>query len=252
MYRRLSALLLCFLLLLLFISHLYSQDIELKEQPDRAVYLYQDGMPRDVVDLEEYTQSGKIEPLTSHEILPPKIVTGPAPEPYPAIGMMEKRYEQLGESSDASDGIWFINGNLWVPGKWAIVRWKIRIPDANERLASEFAEDITLSLWVDWNNDKKWSQNEKMLCENINLQEYFPTFQPDIDVYYLAMFRVPSAAMFESLSEGVTKAENKVWARGVISYNDPDTSPDGECLFGECEDYNINYFEILKDKKTQI
>ena len=51
------------------------------------------------------------------------------------------------------------------------------------------------------------------------------------------------------MSEGNQRVEVKVWARGVLSYDDPDASPDGECLCGESEDFQINYFEILKKIK---
>jgi hypothetical protein len=43
----------------------------------------------------------------------------------------------------------------------------------------------------------------------------------------------------------------KLWARGVLSYDDPDVSPDVEQLFGEAEDYQVSYFETrgMKEKR---
>ena len=251
MYKNFSVLFMCFLCLLLLFSNLHTQELVLEQKTGKVVYLCQKDLPLDVMDLQTFLQTGEIQLVSGAEILPPRITPGPAPAPYPVIDIKEKRIEQLGLSSEVCDGIWFVNANLWHPNKWALVWWKVYIPEANLRLASEFNEDITLSLWVDWNQDRKWSQNEKMLCETINLHEYFPMLESTLEIRYMTMFRIPEAAMFAAMSEGNERIETKVWARGVISYDDPDTSPDGECLFGEYEDFNIHYFEILKDKKIK-
>lgn len=251
MNKKYSTFFMCLLCLLLSFSHLHAQDLVLEQRTGKVVYLYQKDLPLDVMDLQVFLQTGEIELVTGQEILPPRITPGPAPAPYPEIDIKEKGMEQLGLSSESCDGIWFVNANLWHPQKWALVWWKIFIPDANQRLASEFDEDITLSLWVDWNQDKKWSQSEKALCETVNLHEYFPMLEQTLEIRYMTMFRVPEASMFATMSEGNERIEIRVWARGVMSYDDSDTSPDGECLFGEYEDYHIHYFEILKDKKIK-
>ncbi|MCK4537729.1 MAG: hypothetical protein KAV42_02905 [Candidatus Krumholzibacteria bacterium] len=251
MYKKYFVPFMCFLCLLLPFSNIHSQELILEQRTGRVVYLCQEDIPLDVMDLQMFLQTGEIQLVTGGEILPPRITPGPAPAPYPAIDIKEKGIEQLGLSSENCDGIWFVNANLWHPKKWALVWWKIYIPDANQRLASEFGEDITLSLWVDWNHDRKWSQNEKVLCEAVNLQEYFPMLEPTLEIRFMSMFRIPEASLLYVMSEGNEMVEVKVWARGVMSYDDPDTSPDGECLFGEYEDYNIHYFEILKDKKIK-
>ena len=243
MHRRKTMLLVCLLCLSSVISFVYAQQFTPVEQPARIIYLYSGDLPADV-DLNAYSETGEVVLLGGQEVLPPKITPGPAPEPYPHVHVWDMGIEQLGESMTECDGIWFTNANLWHPKKWALVRWKIRVPDCHERDGSEFAQDLTVSLWVDWNQDRTWSKNELALRENINIQEHFPNVGPNMDIMYLTMFRIPETSFWEATGEGAEKHETKLWVRGVLSYDDPDCSPDGESLFGEVEDYQINFFEI--------
>jgi len=210
------------LCLLFAISTLYAQITEapIEALNSKVIYLYQEGLSEDV-DLETYSRTGEVI-LQGQDILPPKITPGPAPDYYPHVHMWEKGMEQLGESPDECDGIWFVNGNLWHPNKWALVRWKIRIPNANERMATEFEQDVNLHLWVDFNNDRAWGKNEKMLEEHLNLGEYFPTSSPYIEISYLTKFRIPDDFDFALIAGTVDKIEGRVWVRGIISYDDPD------------------------------
>lgn len=236
-------LLTCLLCLIFIVSIPYAQQFVPMEQPARVIRLYAEDLPPEV-DLESYLQTGEVKLLGGHDILPPKITPGPAPDPYPHVHVWEKGVEQLGESPDECDGIWFVNGNLWHPKKWALVRWNIRIPLSDDRFASEFEEDVTLSLWVDWNQDRMWGKNERVLNESLNIHEHFPHMGPFMEISYLTKFRIPETTVVEIMGKGAVKYETRLWARGVLSYDDPDVSPDGECLFGEVEDYLINYFEI--------
>lgn len=208
------------------------------------IYLAQDGVSTEV-DLDEFISSGQIKP-TNGFAGSQKVQPGPAPSPYPHVHVWEKAMEQMGESSTTCDGIRFINGNLWVPNKKALVLWKIRIPQASLRLASEFEQNLTLSLWVDWNQDKMWGKNETMLVENLNFQEYFPTDADYIEVQYLSWFWIPYDSDFYPMSKpstgGAPRNSKKLWVRCALSYDDPDVSADGECLFGEVEDYLVTYF----------
>ena len=237
---------------LLFAISALNAQVKVPLQPlnSNVIYLYQEGLPQEV-DIETYSRTGEVVLLQGKDILPPKITPGPAPGYYPHVHMWEKGIEQLGDSPDDCDGIWFINANLWHPKKWALVRWKIRIPNADQRSATEFEQDVNLHLWVDFNNDRAWGKNEKMLEEHLNLQEYFPTSSSFIEISYLTMFRIPATAELAYTAGTVDKIEGRVWARGIISYDDPDTSPDGECLFGEVEDYHINWFEIMEPEKKK-
>ena len=246
MHKHKTVLLMCFLCLILTISVPYAQQIVPLEQPANIIRLYSADMPADV-DLQTYVETGEVKLLGGIEILPPKIKPGPAPDPYPHIHVWEQGIAQLGESFEAVDGIWFVNGNLWHPKKWALVRWNIRVPDSNERYASEFEQDLTVSLFVDWNQDRMWSKNELVLREHININEHFPHIGPELQISYLTKFRIPEVHIWESLGRGAEKYTTKVWVRGVLSYDDPDCSADAESLFGEYEDYEINYFEIEHD-----
>jgi hypothetical protein len=149
--------------------------------------------------------------------------------------------------------MWFINGNLWQPHKIALVLWKIRIPNASVRLASEFERDLTLSLWVDSNEDNAWGKSERVLGESFNIGWLFPNDWSRIEIWYLSWFQIPSVTTFDANCGGgkVTKYTTKLWARGAISYDDADASPAGELLFGEVEDYRFNYFEIRYPEKQR-
>lgn len=243
-------LLACFLCLVFASSNTYAQQVAFVEQPTKVIRLYSENLPANI-DLNAYLETGEVVLLGGKEILPPKITPGPAPAPYPHVHVWETEVEQLGESRTACDGIWFTNANQWLPNKWAIVQWLIRIPNCDERDASEFAQDLTVSLWVDWNQDRTWSKNELALREHLNIHQQFPDIGPNMEITYLTMFRIPETDFWESMGEGAEKHETKLWARGALSYDDPDCSPDGESIFGEVEDYQINFFEIDYDVKIK-
>ncbi len=40
-----------------------------------------------------------------------------------------------------------------------------------------------------------------------------------------------------------------LWVRGIVSYDDPDVSPDGEQIFGEVEDYRVAYMKTPRNMK---
>ncbi len=243
-------LLACLLCLVFAVSILYAQQFAFVEQPTRVIRLYNQNLP-DNIDLEAYLERGEVVLRGGQEILPPKITPGPAPAPYPHVHVWETGIEQLGESKTACDGIWFTNANQWRPNKWAVVIWYIRVPECDKRDEIEFAQDLTVSLWVDWNQDRTWSKSELALREHINIHEYFPALGPNMEISYLTMFRIPETSFWETMGEGAQKYETKLWARGALSYDDPDCSPDGESLFGEVEDYQINFFEIDHDVKAK-
>ena len=230
MFLRKLAFLTLLLSLILLPSTLYA---------GKVIYLYQQGVETDV-NLAQYVAGSGIE-VVSGFAGDQKVMPGPAPEPYPHVHMWEMGMEQLGESSDACDGIRLVNGNMWVPGKKALVLWTIRIPQASMRLPNEFEEDLTLSFWVDWNEDEMWGKNELMIREDINLSEYFPTSEDYLEFEYLSWFWVPLDSDYY-VSGGAADYHLRLWVRGAVSYDDPDTSPDGECLFGEVEDYLVTYF----------
>ncbi|MDI6807637.1 MAG: GEVED domain-containing protein [Candidatus Eisenbacteria bacterium] len=232
-----SFLFLAFLLcLILCVSTLYA---------GQKIRLYQDGVQTEI-DLAKYLATGELASKGVGFGGSQKVEPGPAPAPYPTVYIWEKAIEQLGPTSVRCDGIRFINGNLWVPQKKALVLWTVRVPLASSRLADEFNQVITLSLWVDWNQDRKWGKPERMMGQNLNLQQYFPTAQDYLEFDYLSWFWIPDDSDFYRRGGGSTsgapKAGKKLWVRCSLSYDDPDTSPDGECLFGEVEDYVVTYF----------
>lgn len=237
-----NTLLMSVLFLAIAVSALNAQDFKSIETLGTVIRLYQEGLENEI-DLEAYMKSGEVEMVGGKILLPPKIKPGPAPQPYPHVHVWEEGIEQLGESPEAIDGIWFINGNIWHPRKWALVRYRIFIPVPGDRYTNEWEKDLTLSLWVDWNQDRTWGQNELMVREHINVHDQFPAMGTYLEVQYLAMFRIPQATAFSVYDAREKLFTAKLWARGMVSYDDPDVSPDGEALFGDAEDYEITYFE---------
>ena len=203
------------------------------------------------VDIDKYLSTGDIK-MIAGKSYDQRVRTGPAPAPYPQVRIWKKGIERLGHSQVTIDGIRFHNtGTFWVAKKWALVIWKVQIPEASLRNASEFEEDLTLSLWVDWNQDEMWGKNEKMICSNVNLHEYFPTDSETINVYYLARFRIADIDDYMTSSKWQNKDLRNLWIRGALSFDDPDVSPDGHQLFGEVEDYQITYMVTGNKIKEQ-
>lgn len=212
------------------------------------IFLYDEDVAASV-DISKYVSTGELV-MPDGKSYDQKVRTGPAPTPYPQVHVWKKGIERLGPSQVTIDGIRFHNtGTFWVAKKWALVVWKIQIPQASLRNASEFEEDLTMSLWVDWNQDEKWGKNEKMICSNVNLHEYFPATSETINVYYLTRFRIADIDDYMTSSKWQNKDLRNLWIRGVLSCDDPDVSPDGEQLFGEVEDYQITY--MVTGNKTK-
>lgn len=214
------------------------------------VYLYDEAIA-DQIDVESYQLTGDVSFNTGTGSVN-KVDPGPAPSPYPHIHCWEPHFEILGTSFD-TDGIRFINvGSNWVKGKLALVLWTIRLPNATERMASEFDEDLTLSMWVDWDGDEAWSKSEKVMTHHLNMHDLMPAEYEPMTVYYLTGFHVPDLeAMMASNARwwDWKKDYRKLWVRGVVAYDDPDVSPDGEQLFGEVEDYRLTY--MIQNKKAK-
>ena len=220
------------------------------------VYLYDEDVVGDV-NIGVFLESGDVEMINGGkgEGSMKWVAKGPAPAPYPEVLVWEKNIERLGANSFKVDGLRFINaGTYWVKNKKALVLWKIEIPNASSRLPFEFEKDLTLSFWVDWNQDQMWSKGEKMILEHINLHGYFPTAQGVMYVYYLTDFRVPDIDGLvlnkkpgQDDPPGNDKSIVNLWVRGIVSYDDPDVSPDGEQIFGEVEDYRVAYMKTPRN-----
>jgi GEVED domain len=217
------------------------------------VYIYDPAVASEV-DLRLYLSDGTVQSPSGETYYSQGIQKGPAPEPFPQIAVSERSFEQLGASNVQIDGIVFINhANHYVANRTALVLWIIQVPNAAARLASEFEQDLTLSLWVDWNQDTVWKESERMTQATLNLQQYFPTQNASIQISYLTSFIVPNVAQsmesnkkFDESSKDV----RRMWARAVLAYADPDMSPDGGQLFGEYEDYLISYLVAPEASKN--
>jgi len=215
--------------------------------PARAsenVYLY-DPEVASMVDLKLFLSDGTVEPLTEEPLIRQTVEKGPAPAPFPSINIAERSFEQIGASNAQIDGIVFMNHNQhYVANRRALVLWIIKIPGAAARAASEFGEDVTLSLFVDWNQDKIWKESERTTRASLDLGPYLPTASDNIIVYYLTSFKVPDVTLImESNKTFGTSGKDvrKMWARAVLSYDDFDANAGGGQLFGEYEDYLVSY-----------
>jgi hypothetical protein len=216
------------------------------------VFLYNEDIA-DEVDVGRFTEKGEVAFLTGiAKYLDAN--KGPAPDPYPHVHTWEAGIEQLGSSNVEMDGILFINqGQHWVKNKLALVLCKIVIPNANQRMASEFAEDMTISMWVDWDQSETWDKDELQIRNHFNLADQFPTDDETITVYYLTAFHVPDVEEMLSSEKGWKQWQKDIryyWVRGTLACDDPDVSPDGEQLFGEVEDYRVSY--MFSGKKDQF
>ena len=217
---------------------------------DMNIFLYDEDVAASV-QINKYISTGEVT-MIAGKSYGQKVRPGPAPAPYPQVNLWKKGIERLGSSQATIDGIRFHNtGTFWVAKKWALIVWKIQIPQASLRNASEFEEDLTMSMWVDWNQDNTWGKNEKMICSNVNLHEYFPTTSETVNVYYLTRFRIADIDDYMSSAKWQNKDLRNLWIRGTLSYDDPDVSPDGHQLFGEVEDYQITYMVTGNIKKEQ-
>jgi hypothetical protein len=219
---------------------------------DQNVFLYDPAVASDV-DVNTYESSGKV--LNHHGKPFSWVVSkGPAPAPFPSIAISENSFEQLGWSNTAIDGVIFLNhGNGYAPGKRALVLWIIRVPNASSRKAAEFAQDLTLSLFVDWSQDEAWQAGERTMSKSLDIGHLFPTMHSKITIYYLSWFNVPSEAELNAMCRrhGHGNEAQRIWARAVLAYDDPDMSPDGGQLFGEYEDYRLSYITGRDDKDTR-
>jgi hypothetical protein len=211
---------------------------------EEKVYLYDPSVAPEV-DLELYLSDGTVQSPSGETYYFQNIQKGPAPAPFPSIAVSDRSFENLGLSNAHIDGIVFINhGNHYVAQRRALVLWIIRVPNASQRLASEFEQDMTLSLWVDWNQDMAWKESERMNLATLNLHDHLPTGSSSIIVLYLTSFTVPDVTQLMESNKRFGDAPKDVrhmWARGVLAYDDPDMSPDGAQLFGEYEDYLLSY-----------
>jgi hypothetical protein len=216
------------------------------------VYLYDDAIA-DEVDIESYLLTGDVSFKTGTGNIS-KVDPGPAPSPYPQVHVWEQHFEYLGPSSD-HDGIRFINhGRHWIKNKLALVLWIIELPSATERMASEFDEDVTLAMWVDWNSDGQWSKSDKVMTHNLNMHDLMPADEEPVTVFYLTGFRVldlEAMMMANGKWWEWKKDYRKLWVRGVMAYDDADVSPDGEQLFGDVEDYWVTYMLMNKKPKEE-
>jgi hypothetical protein len=249
--KRISFLVLL-LCLAVTLSTASAQDFNLQKYEGKVIRIVQEGIPPEF-DAEQWLSGGEFQLADGLGFNPPSVTPGPAPEPYPYVHVWEEGIEQLGSSHAECDGIYFQNGKIWVPNKKIFVIWKIRIPAAYMRSASEFERDLNVALWVDWNLSEDWEKNEEVIRTSLNIGEYFPNRYEYIDIEFLTYFRVPDASTFTAHCGGIEFFKEKLWTRGVLSYCDADASPNGESVFGEVEDYQVCYFEVVhtKDKVSK-
>jgi hypothetical protein len=216
------------------------------------VYLYDDAIAADV-DIESYLLTGDVSFSTGNGSVA-KVDPGPAPPPYPSVHVWEPHFEFLGTAED-DEGIRFVNvGQHWVKNKLALVLWRIQLPGTDQRMAPEFVDDVTLSMWVDWDGDERWAKSEMVMTHHLNLHDLMPSQDESITVFYLTGFHVPDLEAMMSANArwwDWKKDYRKLWVRGVMAYDDPDVSPDGEQLFGEVKDYRLTYMLMNKKPKVQ-
>ena len=212
----------------------------------KNIYLYDPSVVGEV-DINAFMANGTVKKPNGQGFTQ-YVQKGPAPAGFPTIDISAQSFEHLGASNAQIDGVIFVNhGNYYLPNKKALVLWTVRIPNASQRARSEFESDLTLSLWVDWNQDSNWKPSERMIVKSLNFANEFPNNQNEIVVSYLTSFRVPDVTSQEFLTAQAKfgnsdKDVRYMWVRALVAYDDPDVSADGDQLFGEYEDYRVAYF----------
>lgn len=215
----------------------------------KTVRMVQEGIA-DEIDISAWLDGNDLLYSDGSGFYPPRVYPGQAPDPYPRPHVWARGIEQLGVSAAEIDGIHFLNGTIWVPTKKLFVVWKIRIPNASLRQPEEFAQDLNVGLWVDWNKSQDWERSEQMIQSSLNIMHLFPTGEPYLDIEYLTWFQVPKASAFlERENPGVWFVKEKFWTRAMLSYHDHDASPNGESVFGDFEDYQVSYQETVPPEK---
>jgi len=213
---------------------------------EATVYVYEDAVA-EMVDVNAFEQTGDV---TFLDGFGDSCLTepGPAPDPYPQIRFLGPCFEQLGNSNTAIDGISFTthgSHTYWKKNTQVFVLWKIHIPSAHLRAAADFEQDITMSMWVDWDQNETWDRDELVVRKTVSLRHYLPTGKDDVYLYYLTTFRTPDISRTVPVNTGSGKDHNKelayLWVRGSLSYDNPVVSPDGDQLYGEFEDYRVGY-----------
>ena len=236
-----------FLLVLVFCASV----VQGEEEDVLEIYLFSPEVASEI-NVATYLASGNVVMPDGSDFVTEDCQRGPAPAPYPEIHVWEPGMERLGKYLTVIDGLKF--HKRWEPGKKSVIKWKIEIHDSDMRFPTEFTENLTVSLWVDWNLDEAWGKNELLVREHLNIADAFPTNKKWIRIYYVTSFIVPDIDDFV-LSQAMKKGKEPtfhLWVRGVVSYDDPDVSPDGEQLFGDYEDYLVRYKDKRqKNKKDQ-
>ncbi len=213
---------------------------------EASVYVYDDAVTESV-DVVRFEQTGDVTFLDGNGE-PCIAEPGPAPIPYPQIRFLGPCFEQLGGTDNGMDGISFCtrgNHGYWKKNGQVFVVWNIRIPFANERMAADFEEGLTLSMWVDWDQNGVWDREELVVRKTVNIRQYLPAGKDDVSLYYLTTFRVSdiSRAVSMNLASNKDHDENLtyLWVRGSLSYGNPLVSPDGDQLYGGFEDHRVGY-----------
>jgi hypothetical protein len=221
----------------------------------KNIYLYEPSVS-DEVDINAYKSNGTCRRPHNGGMFQYTVAKGPAPAPYPTIDVSEKSFEHLGLSNAQIDGVYFLNhGDYYTADKKALVLYVVRIPAASQRAKAEFGNQLTLSLWVDWNQDNTWKPGERMVSKSFSIANEFPTSHNDVYVWYLTWFKVPDITSQEFLDaqwwndRDDRKDVRKMWVRALVAYDDADVSPDGDQLFGEYEDYRVSYLVKTKDRR---
>ncbi len=240
---------LAFLVCLMLASTIAAQDDDVAVVQNKVIRFASPSVATEI-DVARWVETGELAFTAGPVDNTKKATPGPAPAPYPAAVVWEPGIEQLGASASICDGICFVNGPLLVAGKKALVLWTIRIPNPSRRIVSEFSRDLTLQLWVDWNENKAWEKRERVLAESLNLADLLPSGAPYVEIQYMTSFFIPRFTQYVGGS-GAIKYETKVWARGGLTYDDPDASPVGETLFGEYEDFLLRWQEIQTGTDTK-
>jgi hypothetical protein len=213
------------------------------------IYLHDDTVANEI-DIERFVRTGEIVMVSGE----PAVTTGdplPVPDTYQPLRILQPGFEQLGTSPAAADGIRFIaNGQVWKKNHLVVVAWKIRIPDTSQRATSDFDDPLTVSLWVDWDRSGSWDGNELVIRRDVDVTSRTLDRREPVTLFFVTAFRVPDIPPDSRTTSdhGHGGGVVPLWVRGTVAYADSRPGPAGDQLFGDVEDYRVNY-EIRRDRK---
>jgi hypothetical protein len=103
---------------------------------------------------------------------------------------------------------------------------------------------------VDWNRNDAWGIDELVVQRNVDVSGKITKRREPVTVFFITAFRVPDIPPTSrgTLDHGHGGEVADLWVRGTVAYGDARVGPAGDQLFGDVEDYRVQY-EVRRNKR---